>query len=51
MNIFEIFSRQLTWQFVHMIDWLLQNWAITMTLLAALIYWAGRQRKINRHHL
>ena len=51
MNIFEIFFRQLTWQFVHLIDWALRNWAITMVLLAGLIYWAGRQRKLNRHHL
>lgn len=51
MNIIESFSRQLTWHFVHMIDWALSNWAITMTLLVASIYWAGRQRKLNRHHL
>jgi hypothetical protein len=51
MNILEIFTRYLTWQFFHIIDWALRNWAITMTLLIALIYWAGRQRKLNRHHL
>jgi len=51
MNILEIISRQLTWQFVQMIDLALHNWAITMMLLAGLIYWAGRQRRLNRHHL
>lgn len=51
MNIFESFSRELTWQFLRMIDWALRNWAITMMLIVALIYWAGRQRRLNRHHL
>ena len=51
MNLLEMITRQLTWQFVHLIDWALRNWAITMMLLAGLIYWAGRQRKLNRHHL
>jgi hypothetical protein len=51
MNLLEMITRQLTWQFFHVIDWALRNWAITMMLLAGLIYWAGRQRKLNRHHL
>ena len=51
MNRLEIFTRQLIWGFVHIIDWALSNWAITMILLVASIYWAGRQRKLNRHHL
>ncbi len=33
------------------LEWALQNWAITVVALVALIYWAGRQRRINRHHL
>jgi len=51
MNILEIFIRQLTWQFFHIIDWALRNWTVTMMVLIVLIYWAGRQRKLNRHHL
>ena len=51
MNLIEFFTRQLTWQFVHAIDWAIRNWAVTMLLLVALIYWAGKQRKLNRHHL
>ena len=51
MNILELTIRQLTWQFVHVLDLALQNWAITMTVLVAAIYWAGRQRRLNRHHL
>ncbi|MGH7888702.1 MAG: hypothetical protein ACREPG_12610 [Candidatus Binatia bacterium] len=51
MNILELFARQLAWQFARTIDWALTNWWITMLLLVALIYWAGRQRRLNRHHL
>jgi len=32
-------------------DWALTNWAITSLLIVGLIYWAGRQRRLNRHHL
>jgi hypothetical protein len=51
MNLLEHVSRQMTWQLVHAIDWALSNWAITMMVLIGLIYWAGRQRKLNRHQL
>ena len=51
MNILEFVARQLTWQFARVIELALQNWAITMTLLVAAIYWAGKQRRLNRHHL
>jgi hypothetical protein len=51
MNLLEQLTQQLTWQFVHAIDWALSNWAFTMALLVGLIYWAGRQRRLNRHHL
>ena len=51
MNILELVIRQLLWQFARVIDLALQNWAITMTVLIAAIYWAGKQRRLNRHHL
>ena len=51
MNILEFVARHLTWQFIHVIDLALQNWAVTMTLLVGGIYWAGKQRRLNRHHL
>jgi hypothetical protein len=47
----ENLSRQLTWQFVHAIDSAIQNWPITMLALVGLIYWAGRQRKLDRNRL
>ena len=51
MNILEFVLHQMIWQFVRVIDLALHNWAITMTLLVVAIYWAGRQRRLNRHHL
>jgi hypothetical protein len=51
MNLLEHFSRQVSWQFVHAIDWAIGNWAITMLLLVAAIYWAGRQRRLDRNRL
>jgi len=43
-------ARKLTWQFTNVIDWAIRNWVITMIFLIILIYWAGRQRRVNRHH-
>jgi hypothetical protein len=51
MNLLEHVTQQLTWQFVHAIDWAIRNWAVTMMLLVGLIYWAGRQRKLDRNRL
>jgi hypothetical protein len=51
MNIFESVYREIAWLFIRTIDWALHNWAATMALLILLIYWAGRQRRLNRHHL
>ena len=49
MNIISRFTRELTWEFVAVLDWALRNWAIPAALLMLLIYWAGKQRRINRH--
>lgn len=51
MNVIGNLFQLATWAFVHMIDWALNNWAVTMLFLATLIYWAGRQRRLNRHQL
>lgn len=34
-----------------LLDWAVRNWAITTVLLALLIYWAGKQKRLDRHHL
>lgn len=51
MDIFEIASRWLSLEFIRSIDWAITNWEITMIVLIVLIYWAGRQRRVDRHHL
>lgn len=33
------------------IDWALRNWAITLVVLVALIFWSTRQKRLRRHHL
>lgn len=33
------------------LDWAVRNWAITLIALAIFIYWAGRQKRFNQHHL
>jgi hypothetical protein len=34
----------------HLVEWALGNWLVTLSILAALIYWAGRQRRTIRQH-
>jgi hypothetical protein len=29
----------------------LSNWTVTMIVFIVMIYWAGRQQRLNRHHL
>jgi hypothetical protein len=33
------------------LEWAIGNWAITAILLVALIYWAGKQKRLDRHRL
>jgi hypothetical protein len=49
MDIIGRFTRELTLEFVTVIDWALRNWAITAAILMALIYRTGKQRRLNRH--
>jgi len=51
MKIIELMMQYLIWQFVHVLDLALQNWAITMVALGGAVYWSGKQRRLNRHHL
>jgi hypothetical protein len=32
------------------IDWSLNNWAVTVIVLAVMIYGAGKQRRPHHHH-
>lgn len=51
MDVFRKFAEQFVRDIVAWFDWAVGNWSITMIVLAILIYWAGRQRRLNRHHL
>jgi len=51
MDIFQIARRWLSFEFTRSIDWAITNWEITMIVLIVLIYWAGRQRRLNRNTL
>jgi hypothetical protein len=33
-----------------LLDWAVRNWAITTVALVLLIYWAGKQKRLDRHH-
>ena len=50
MDVFGKFAGQLMTDLIGWFDWAIGNWAITMIILAILIYWAGRQRRLDRHH-
>jgi hypothetical protein len=49
MDIIGRFTRELSREFVAVIDWALNNWAITMGILMLLIYRTGKQRRLKRH--
>lgn len=33
------------------LDWAVGNWAVTSIVLVILIYWAGKQKRLDRHQL
>ena len=45
------FAGRLIGQFFWLLDWAVRNWYFTMLVLIALVYWASRQRRLDRHHL
>jgi hypothetical protein len=51
MELIGTFAGRFVWQFKSLLDWAIRNWFFTLLALLALIYWAGRQRRFNRHHL
>ena len=34
-----------------LLDWAIGNWAVTTVALVLLIYWAGKQKRPDRHRL
>jgi hypothetical protein len=48
MDVIELIAARLSWEFKFFVDWAVRNWAATMIVVALLIYWAGRQRRVHR---
>ena len=51
MDMIGEFAGRLFLELKPIIDWSLANWAVTMIVLVMMIYWAGKQRRLNRHRL
>ncbi|HEX2929010.1 MAG TPA: hypothetical protein VHV54_04810 [Candidatus Binatia bacterium] len=51
MDAIGIFAGRFVRDIVFVVDWAIGNWIVTMVLLVMLIYWAGRQRRLDRRHL
>jgi len=51
MDVFRKFAEQLLHDIIGWFDWAVSNWSITIVVLAILVYWAGRQRRLDRHRL
>ena len=45
------FAARLFLELKPLLDWAVRNWAVTFIVLVVLIYWAGRQKRLNRHQL
>jgi hypothetical protein len=45
------FAARLFLEVSPLLDWAVRNWAITTVLLVILIYWAGKQKRLDRRHL
>jgi pyridoxine/pyridoxamine 5'-phosphate oxidase len=51
MNMIGEFAQRIIGALVQFIDWSLSHWAVTVIVLVTMIYWAGKQRRLHRHHL
>jgi hypothetical protein len=45
------FAARLFLELRPVLEWAIRNWAITAIVLVILIYWAGKQKRIDRHQL
>lgn len=48
MDIIGEFAARLYLALRPLAEWALGNWLPTLAILAGLIYWAGRQRRVHR---
>ena len=51
MNMIGEFAKRIIGELAQFVDWSLSNWTVTMIVFIVMIYWAGRQQRLNRHHL
>jgi len=51
MNMIGEFAKRIIGALVQFFDWSLSHWAVTVIVLVTMIYWAGKQRRLHRHHL
>ena len=49
MDLIGEFARRLHWELFPVFNWMIRHWAITLAVIAILIYWAGRQRRPRKH--
>jgi hypothetical protein len=49
MDLIGEFARRLYWELFPVFNWVIRHWAITLAVIAILIYWAGRQRRPRKH--
>jgi len=52
MDVIGELTGRLSAEVMPIIDWVLSDWIFMLLVLAALIYWAGRQQRgLRRHRL
>lgn len=51
MDIIGEFAKRFLEEVLPLLDWAVRNWALTLMILVLLIYWAGRQKPIDRNQL
>jgi len=50
MNVIGEFAKRFIGDVAWAIDWSVSHWAITAIILVAMLYSAGRQGRLGRHH-
>ncbi len=51
MDMLSEFAHRIFLDLKPLIDWLLNHWAVTLIMLAVMIYGAGRQRRVHHHRV
>lgn len=51
MDMLSEFARRIFLDLKPFVDWLLNHWAVTVIVLAFMIYGSGKQRRPNHHRV